>query len=210
MAEMRVYALEVGMIQTNCYLILDAESGDLIIVDPGDDADVISEKIRELGGKPVAVFLIHGHYDHILAVNDLKKMYPEIVIYISEQDAAMLKDDELNCTCYGEWSPIEPDRLVKDGDSIDLAGFHCQVLHTPGHTAGSVCYYYEAEGVLFAGDTLFWCSYGRTDLPTGSDRQMLASLTRLLTELPDNVTVLCGHGRSTTIGYEKRVKGFAK
>ena len=82
-------------------------------------------------------------------------------------------------------------------------------MHTPGHTAGSVCYYYEDQGVLFAGDTLFFRSYGRTDLPTGNDRDMVTSLTRLLTELPDDVTVLCGHNRSTTIGYEKKIKGFA-
>ena len=208
MADMKIYALEVGMIRTNCYLILNEESHEMIIVDPGDDADLICEKIRQLDGRPAAIFLTHGHYDHILGVNDLRAAYPEIEVFIGEKDAAMLKDDSLNCDCYGTRITVEPDRLVSEGTQIDLAGFHCTVLHTPGHTAGSVCYYYEEQGVLFAGDTLFFRSYGRTDLPTGNSRDMVMSLTRLLTELPDDVTVLCGHDRSTTIGYEKRVKGF--
>lgn len=209
MAEMKIYALEVGIICTNCYLILNEESHDMIIVDPGGSTDEIIDKIRELGGKPVAILLTHGHYDHILAVNGLRDAYPEIEVYIGEKDAAMLKDDKLNCYCYGKKIIVEPDHLVSEGTVLELAGLSCVVMHTPGHTAGSVCYYYEEQGVLFAGDTLFFRSYGRTDLPTGNDRDMVTSLTRLLTELPDDVTVLCGHNRSTTIGYEKKVKGFA-
>lgn len=208
MADMKIYAIQVGEIYTNCYLILNEDTREIIIVDPGDDAERISEKIRELEGRPVAVFLTHGHYDHILAVNDLREAYPAIEVYIGEKDAAMLKDDSLNCTCYGTRILVEPDHLVREGTVIDLAGFHCTVMHTPGHTAGSVCYYYEDQHVLFAGDTLFYRSYGRTDLPTGSNREMVTSLVRLLTELPEDVTVLCGHDRSTTIGYEKKVKGL--
>ena len=208
MADMKIYAIQVGEIYTNCYLILNEDTREIIIVDPGDDAERISEKIRELEGRPVAVFLTHGHYDHILAVNDLREAYPAIEVYIGEKDAAMLKDDSLNCTCYGTRIIVEPDHLVREGTVIDLAGFHCTVMHTPGHTAGSVCYYYEDQHVLFAGDTLFYRSYGRTDLPTGNNREMVTSLVRLLTELPEDVTVLCGHDRSTTIGYEKKVKGL--
>lgn len=208
MADMKIYAIQVGEIYTNCYLILNEDTREIVIVDPGDDAERISEKIRELEGRPVAVFLTHGHYDHILAVNDLREAYPAIEVYIGEKDAAMLKDDSLNCTCYGTRILVEPDHLVREGTVIDLAGFHCTVMHTPGHTAGSVCYYYEDQHVLFAGDTLFYRSYGRTDLPTGSNREMVTSLVRLLTELPEDVTVLCGHDRSTTIGYEKKVKGL--
>lgn len=208
MADMKIYAIQVGEIYTNCYLILNEDTREIIIVDPGDDAERISEKIRELEGRPVAVFLTHGHYDHILAVNDLREAYPAIEVYIGEKDAAMLKNDSLNCTCYGTRILVEPDHLVREGTVIDLAGFHCTVMHTPGHTAGSVCYYYEDQHVLFAGDTLFYRSYGRTDLPTGSNREMVTSLVRLLTELPEDVTVLCGHDRSTTIGYEKKVKGL--
>lgn len=208
MADMKIYAIQVGEIYTNCYLILNEDTREIIIVDPGDDAERISEKIRELDGRPVAVFLTHGHYDHILAVNDLREAYPAIEVYIGEKDAAMLKEDSLNCTCYGTRIIVEPDHLVREGSVIDLAGFHCTVMHTPGHTAGSVCYYYEDQHVLFAGDTLFYRSYGRTDLPTGSNREMVTSLVRLLTELPEDVTVLCGHDRSTTIGYEKKVKGL--
>lgn len=208
MADMKIYAIQVGEIYTNCYLILNEDTREIIIVDPGDDAERISEKIRELEGRPVAVFLTHGHYDHILAVNDLREAYPAIEVYIGEKDAAMLKDDSLNCTCYGTRILVEPDHLVREGTVIDLAGFHCTVMHTPGHTAGSVCYYYEDQHVLFAGDTLFYRSYGRTDLPTGSNREMVTSLVRLLTELPEDVTVLCGHDRSTMIGYEKKVKGL--
>ena len=97
MAEMKIYALEVGVICTNCYLILNEEDHDMIIVDPGGSTDEIIEKIRELGGNPVAILLTHGHYDHILAVNGLREAYPEIEVYIGEKDAAMLKDDKLNC-----------------------------------------------------------------------------------------------------------------
>ena len=95
MADMKIYAIQVGEIYTNCYLILNEDTREIIIVDPGDDAESISEKIRELEGRPVAVFLTHGHYDHILAVNDLREAYPAIEVYIGEKDAAMLKDDFL-------------------------------------------------------------------------------------------------------------------
>ena len=143
MADMKIYALEVGMIRTNCYLILNEESREMIVVDPGDDADHICNKIRDLDGRPAAIFLTHGHFDHILAVNGLRDAYPEIRVYIGAKDAAMLKDDSLNCDCYGTRITVEPDHLVSEGTEIDLAGFHCTVMHTPGHTAGSVCYYYD-------------------------------------------------------------------
>ena len=98
--------------------------------------------------------------------------------------------------------------VLSDGQILELAGLTMKVIHTPGHTAGSVCYYFEQEKILVAGDTLFFRSYGRTDLATGSDRDMFDSLAKLLTGLPEDVQVLPGHGRTTTIGYEKAVKGF--
>ncbi len=204
---MKIIICVVGPLMTNCYLIENEMTKEALIVDPGGNASRIAKTVTSRELVPVAILLTHAHNDHFDAVEDLRKMYKDIPVYIGEYETELLADGTLN-NPFGASVGLTADYTVKDGQIIELAGLTMKVIHTPGHTAGSVCYYFENEKVLVAGDTLFFQSYGRTDLNTGSDEEMFQSLERLLTTLPEDVLVLPGHGRKTTIGYEKAVEGF--
>lgn len=210
MAEkMIIQNLVLGNVATNCYFLMNPQTKDLLVVDPGDEADRIQEKIAALEGKPVAILLTHGHYDHMLAADAIRRKY-EIPVYIHEKEEALLEDSMLNLSGY--WSSsysTKADHLVKEGDVLQLAGYEIHVLHTPGHTAGSACYYFPQEKVLISGDTLFCQSYGRTDFPTSSPRDMQNSVGRLLKEIPEDVAVYPGHEMSTSIAMEKRYNPLA-
>ena len=199
----------LGSVSTNCYLLKNKNTGELLIVDPADHAQEIFSRIREMQAKPAAILLTHGHYDHILAVEDVKKEY-QIPVYACEKEAGTLLDPSANLSGYGNRScSLKADILLEDLQAFEAAGFSVQMLHTPGHTPGSCCYYLKDEGILFSGDTLFYGSVGRTDFPTGSGTDMQASVKRLLKELPETTRVCPGHNEETTIGYEKRYNPFA-
>ena len=201
--------LVLGMVGTNTWLIKNKEHGELLIVDPADESARIEEKINRMGGKPVAILLTHGHFDHMLAADDLRDEYGIPVIACAAEQQ-VLTDAMKNLS--GSWASAHvllADQWVCDGKKLDLAGFSIEVFHTPGHTAGSCCYYLPEEEVLFSGDTLFAQSVGRTDFPTGSGADMQASVKRLLKELPETTRVCPGHNEETTIGYEKRYNPFA-
>ena len=203
MAEMRIQNLVLGMVATNCYFLLNADTKEMILVDPADEAEAIEEKVNAMGGRPVAVLLTHGHFDHIGAALQIARAFT-IPIYASETEDGMLADTSLNLTAHftGHSLSFHADRLVHDGDELELLGYKWKVIATPGHTAGSVCYYLPEEEVLLSGDTLFQDSYGRTDLPTGSSRALVDSVLRKLFILPGDTMVYPGHGEPTTIGYE--------
>ena len=206
MNKMVIRSCVVGKIRTNCYLAMNKESNELFIVDPGDEADLIVRTIQEMKGKPEGILLTHGHYDHILAVEELKRKF-RIPVIACEAEADTLLHPEKNLSEETSCS-IKPDRLLKDNEEFTLAGAKIRVLHTPGHTKGSCCYYLKDEGVLFSGDTLFCCSVGRTDFPGGNTAEIIHSLHRLISELPEETEVYPGHEMSTTIGYEKRYNPF--
>ena len=159
-------------------------------------------------GKPVGILLTHGHFDHIMAVKEVKEKY-QIPVYACRQEEAMLAEPTVNMTAvYGRSCSIKPDVLLDDGQIFEAAGFSIQMFHTPGHTKGSCCYYIEDEGVLFSGDTLFCGSVGRTDFPGGSSAEIVRSLHKLVDALPEDTEVFPGHDTFTTIGYEKRYNPF--
>ena len=201
--------LVLGMVGTNTWLIKNKENGELLIVDPADESARIEEKINRMGGKPVAILLTHGHFDHMLAADDLRDEYGIPVIACAAEQQ-VLTDAMKNLS--GSWASAHvllADQWVCDGKKLDLAGFSIEVFHTPGHTPGGCCYELVGEDILFSGDTLFYMSVGRTDFPGSSGAAMRMSLHRLLEELSEDTQVLPGHGESTTIGYEKRNNPYA-
>ena len=174
-------------------------------MDPADNAAYILNKCNELGIKPEAVLLTHGHCDHISAVPDVRRAF-HVPVYAGAAEEPLFLDPgkNLSAQMWPEQVSFKPDELLHDGDSLELLGFQWKVLETPGHTAGGICYYLPEEEVLLAGDTLFENSFGRTDLPTGSMSQLVRSIVDKLFVLPDDTMVYPGHGDPTTIGHEKR------
>ena len=198
----------VGPVCTNCYLLVNHKTGELLVVDPGDQAQLIEKQIEKTEAKPVAILLTHGHFDHAGAAEELADKY-QISIYAHEAERETLEDPGLNlCGMIGEHKVYHADIFVKDEEVLNLAGFSIRVFFTPGHTIGGCCYYIADEKILFSGDTLFYGSVGRTDFPGGSTAKIVQSLHRLVDSLPEETEVFPGHDMSTTIGYEKRYNPF--
>ncbi len=193
----------VGPVCTNCYLLVNHKTGELLVVDPGDQAQLIEKQIEKTGAKPVAVLLTHGHFDHAGAAEELADKY-QISIYAHEAEKETLEAPGLNlCGMIGEHKVYHADIFVKDEEVLNLAGFSIRVFFTPGHTIGGCCYYIADEKILFSGDTLFQESVGRTDFPRGSASDLIRAIREKLMPLPDDVTVYTGHDESTLIGYER-------
>ena len=206
---MKVEKYVVGIIGTNCYLIINEDTKETVIVDPGGYPEELKREIKEKGLDIQAVILTHAHFDHIMGPNDVMKDYP-VPVYIEEHDKEMLTDDNANLSggyMNGGFKFTDV-KTVADGQVLELAGFRFQVIHTPGHTPGGCCYYVEEEGVLFSGDTLFQASVGRTDFPGGSASDLVRSIKEKLLILPEETHVYPGHMEETTIGYEKLYNPF--
>ena len=193
----------VGVMSTNCYLLINENTKEAVVIDPGAQSSLIISKITDLNLKPVAILLTHGHFDHIMAAEDLAETY-NIKIYASEEETELLSDCSLNCSNLIRTNfTLEADILLVNGEIISLAGFDIEVIGTPGHTNGGVSYYIEDEGVVFTGDTLFFESIGRTDFPTGDIRSLSNSIVKHLFTLPEEVIAYPGHGDVTSIKHEK-------
>lgn len=207
MKKLDILKCNVGEVWTNCYLVKNKETSEGFIVDPGAEEQKLLRKIKDFGMDCRGILLTHGHFDHIMAVNALAKEL-KIPVYACLYEHALLSDPSLSMTDSYDGCTITPDYELADGEEVALAGVKLKVLHTPGHTPGSCCFYIPEEDILFSGDTLFFRSVGRTDFPGGSMTQMQESLHRLLEELPEEVQVLPGHELPTTIGQEKRYNPF--
>ena len=206
--ELIVRGIVVGVFAENCWIIGSRRTGEGICIDPGDQPEEILALARDMGVTIKAIANSHAHLDHILGVRDVQAASgAKFLLHPSEiegarsagQHSAMMLGRQVE-------PPPEPDGLLADGDEVDVAGLKLKVIHTPGHTQGSVSFY--TDGLLFSGDTLFRGSIGRTDLPGGNYEQEMASIVDKLLALPDDTIVLPGHMQETRIGHERQTNPF--
>ncbi len=203
MSKVKVDYRVLGMVSTNVYFVCNEETKETVIVDPADNTSAIVAQIEAKGYVPKAVFLTHGHFDHIMATKEICEKYGiKCYSYVEEADLAADANLNLSTSFMGPFT-LKVDEVLSDGQEFRVGGMDFKVIHTPGHTKGSCCYYLAAERILISGDTLFNESVGRTDFPTGSAGTLLASIRDRLFVLPDDTQVYPGHGEATTIGYEK-------
>ena len=204
MANLQIAYRVLGVIGTNVYFLINTQTNQTILVDPADNAEYILDQCELRDYYLAGILLTHGHFDHIYAINDLKK-HRDIPVYACAAEEKLLGDPQLNrSAAWAKPYTVKADVLLADGQEFDLAGFHIKMIHTPGHTAGSCCYYLEDDGVLISGDTLFRESYGRTDLETGSQDAIAKSIKEKLLVLPPAVQVFPGHEDFTTIEHEQK------
>ena len=204
----KIGRIPLGNMGTNCYFVYREDTKNAIVFDPADNGYYLYEKLNDNGITVKAIFLTHGHFDHIYGVKKLKEL-SGAKVYASVDEVEVLKDSDKNVSeLFGRVITLEPDETFNDLDVITIEGMTFQVLATPGHTVGSVCFYFKDDNILIAGDTLFEGSVGRTDFPTGSMKTLVESINSKLMVLPDNTRVYPGHGGTTTIGDERQNNPF--
>jgi len=206
MSKLYIKKLVLSICATNCYIIYNKDTMEGFIIDPAANADVIDTCIKELGVDIKGILLTHGHFDHIGAAEELKKLY-QVKVYAHEEEAEITENGMLNLSAMFETGDsVRVDVKLHDGDTFNLCGFDIKLIHTPGHTKGSSCYLINdgEKDRLFSGDTIFCGSYGRTDFPTGDMRQLIDSILNKLLVLDEDLEVYSGHGEQTFIGDEKK------
>ena len=190
--------LALGAYQTNCYLVWEENSPTCVVIDPGYEPDTILDEAKKLGKEITAVLLTHGHFDHVGAVRELAAE-AGCPVYLNQAELSMPPQMTAG--------PLFYTNTYGEGDFVEAAGLSFKVLHTPGHTPGSVCLL--CENAMFSGDTLFWGSCGRTDLPGGSWATIRKSLLRLA-ELSGDYDVYPGHGDATTLSFERKMNPYMR
>ncbi len=199
----------VGVLQCNCSVIGDEQSREAMVIDPGDEIEHVLSVVAEHGLKVKQIVITHAHIDHVGGAMKLKQATGAPIL-LNQNDSALLKMLDVQATWIGMQPPDEVtiDGTVSTGDKIAAGNVVADVLHTPGHTEGSICLYFEPEKKLIAGDTLFAGSIGRTDLPGGSYKKIMESLRGPVLALPDDTIVVPGHGPLTTIAEERESNPF--
>lgn len=209
---LKIDQLELGPVQTNCYIISNAQK-ECLIFDPGEESGKITALLKRKGLAPLAILLTHAHFDHIGAVDDLRDRFA-IPVYLHHLEKDWLSRPNLNGS--GKYAAL-PDYRVKDADillleekELKISTFQMDILHTPGHSPGSLTYSFGDEGFAIVGDTLFRGSIGRTDLIDGSEKKLLQSIRRALLTLPEHMVLYPGHGPETTPEQEMKSNPFLK
>ncbi len=203
--------LPVGPLQCNCSIIGDETSHEAMVIDPGDDVTDILSLVKKHGLTVKQIVVTHAHIDHVGGAMKLKKQTGAPIL-LNQNDYTLLKMLDTQAAWLGMMPPekVHIDQPLADGDSVGVGSLSANVIHTPGHTEGSVCLYFPANQKLIAGDTLFAGSIGRTDLPGGSFQKIISSLQDRVLALPDDTAVVPGHGPLTTIGEERESNPFLR
>ena len=203
--------LPVGPLQCNCSILGDETTHEAMVIDPGDDIDDVLAILRQHKLQVKQIVITHAHIDHVGGAMKLRAATGAPIL-LNQDDYELLKLLDVQATWIGVPDPgkVEIEASVGTGDSLQVGSLKANVLHTPGHTEGSVCLYFPAEKLLIAGDTLFARSIGRTDLPGGSFEKIMRSLHDRVLTLPDDTVVIPGHGPRTTIGEEREENPFLK
>ena len=207
---MKIQHSVLGMCATNTYYVYDDETKRGLIVDPADSPDTIIAKADSLPMIPEAILITHGHFDHVLAMNKVREHYG-IKVYAGLTEKQVLHDMAMNLTSsFGMGQVFDADIYLKDGEEFETAGYHIKAIEVPGHTIGGMCYYFDKQGVLFSGDTLFCESVGRSDFPGGSASALCRGIKDKLFIRPEHTKVYPGHMDETTIGNEIKYNPFGR
>jgi glyoxylase-like metal-dependent hydrolase (beta-lactamase superfamily II) len=209
MGHMKYEMIIVGALETNCYIVYCEDTLECAIIDPGADPEKIIHKVGEMGLTPVLLINTHGHIDHVGANKDIKEKY-EIPLCIHSMDSQMLGNILISAigSLLGAKKSPQPDRFLDDGETISIGNSQLEVIHTPGHSPGSISL--MGDGFLLSGDLLFCGGVGRTDLPGGSWNVLEDSIRNKIFVLPDETIVLPGHGPKTSVGQEKLSNMFIR
>ena len=214
----RIEGVVTGMVATNCYTFINEETKEAIFIDVSGNVDTLTRVVKNENLTPKAILLTHAHFDHMDAVEGIRKEYPDIEVIIGENDAPLLEDPMSNLSLAFTGTPIsiKADKTVSDGEEISLIGLTIKCIEVPGHTAGGMCYFIDQQtnkgdnedvltkgNVLFDGDTLFHASIGRSDFPTGDGDALINNIREKLFVLPEDTLVLPGHESQTSIKWEK-------
>lgn len=205
---MKVERFAVGILSTNCYLVINEETKETVVIDPGACPSYLVSHIKSEELTVTAILLTHGHFDHMMGLTGFLEEW-DVPVYVHEGDEEIMTDPRVNQSAiYTSGYTFDKARYLRDRQTLECAGYVFEVLHTPGHTKGGCCYYVESEGVLFSGDTLFQGSVGRADFSNSNMSDLVHSVRERLFRLPEDTLVYPGHMGETKIGHEKKYNPY--